>query len=217
MHPFSETAVVRAYLSAKQTVLRSKFAAEIVRPSHDPQQISESSFLSELAWVVLSSGMAEFVVRAKFPQVSRCFWYWQSAKIIADDPERCVVDALNYFGHEGKIRAIASAAVMVASATSFASVKREILVDPVAILQMFPYIGPITSHHLAKNIGIRTAKPDRHLTRLAAHSGFQSVNELCECIARFLGEDIRMVDSVLWRFATLHQDYLERFSGFAQA
>jgi len=98
------------------------------------------------------------------------------------------------------------------AAHSFQDLKEKIFLDPIRELQSFPYIGPITAFHIAKNIGIRVAKPDTHLVRLARSNGFESVQEFCETIATFLGEDIRLVDSVLWRFATMHDDYALKFS-----
>jgi hypothetical protein len=94
-------------------------------------------------------------------------------------------------------------------------VREEILKDPLGCLIAFPFIGPTTVFHLAKNIGVRVAKPDRHLMRLASASGFDDVQTFCGCISDFLGEDIRKIDSVLWRFATIHSDYIERFTSYA--
>ncbi len=132
--------------------------------------------------------------------------------LISNTAEECIETALSHFRHEGKIRAIATAATMLATSDPFEKLIERVLGDPIRVLQSFPYIGPITVFHIAKNIGIKVAKPDRHLFRLAHSSGFQSVEEFCGTIAHFLGEDIRRVDSVLWRFATIHRDYLVRFS-----
>jgi hypothetical protein len=71
-------------------------------------------------------------------------------------------------------------------------------------LQSLAHIRPITASHIAKNMGGRVAKPDRHLVRLAHANGFESGAQCCGTVACFLREDIRLVDSVLWRFATLH-------------
>jgi hypothetical protein len=101
--------------------------------------------------------------------------------------------------------------------SSFDAFKENIFQNPIGTLQSFPYIGPITAYHVAKNIGIKVAKPDRHLARLARSNGFESVDEFCGTIASFLGEDVRLVDSVLWRFATMHRDYTARFSCAAVA
>lgn len=212
-----EAAIAQAYLYAKREVLNSPYKGELLSVARSPDDMSESEFLRELAWVILSAGMAELVVRGKFADISASFLEWRSARTISDRAEECIANALCHFRHEGKIRAIASAAHTVAGAPSFQALKRKILRDPIRELQAFAYVGPITAFHIAKNIGVAVPKPDRHLNRLARSSGFDSVDEFCGTIAYFLGEDVRRVDSVLWRFATMHRDYLLRFFQFSNA
>jgi hypothetical protein len=61
-----------------------------------------------------------------------------------------------------------------------------------------PHIGGITKYHLAKNLGVNVAKPDRHLERLAKASG-ETVQGLCERLSREHGDRVATVDVVLWR------------------
>lgn len=61
-----------------------------------------------------------------------------------------------------------------------------------------PHIGNITKYHLAKNLGVDVAKPDRHLQRIADREGL-GVQELCEQLARESGDRVATVDVVLWR------------------
>jgi hypothetical protein len=203
-------ALARAYLAAKLAVLRSEYAAEVVAPAVQLQSISESDFLRELAWVILSAGMAERVVRLKFAAVSEAFLCWSSAAEISASQESCVTLALEHFGHKGKIGAIAAARLVAAA--PFDVLRERVLANPLAELQRFSYIGTITAFHLAKNIGVSIAKPDRHLTRLCNAAGFAQVAELCHCIGSFVGDDISKVDTVLWRFATLDRNYLTQFT-----
>jgi hypothetical protein len=205
-----EVRVVEAYLTAKKAILQSVFASEIVSGFPDPREIHEEQFLRELAWVVLSSGMAESVVRAKFPFVAIEFLGFASATAIVAQKDDCVSGALEHFGHKAKIAAIAFAAERIAH-EGFASVHESVLRNPIAELQEFPFIGPVTAFHLAKNLGIRTAKPDRHLVRIAEANGFSDVQSFCHVIAAYLGEDIRRVDLVLWRYATLDNEYRSLF------
>ena len=158
--------------------------------------------------------MAESVVRNRFPAITQSFLNWCSAGEIVERSSECVTSATVYFRHEKKIEAIAASARII-HIRSFPVVRDNILRDPIGSLMEFPFIGPTTAFHLAKNIGVRVAKPDRHLTRLASASGFEDVQAFCGCISVFLGEDIRKVDSVLWRFATMHTDYIERFASYA--
>lgn len=209
---FDDIAVAHAYLCAKMDVLASPHREELVTFQRDAANVSEAEFLREVAWVILSAGMAETVIKRVFPSVSKAFLEWQSARSISDMSEQCITQALHHFRHQPKIRAIANAANVIAAAPSFENFRQRILKDPIKELQSLQYIGPVTVFHIAKNIGIRVAKPDRHLVRLADLMGFQSVSDLCGSIASSLGEDIRLIDSVLWRFATMHADYPARFS-----
>jgi hypothetical protein len=214
MRQLADTSMALAYLLAKKEVLGSRFAPEVVEPLDSPEDVTESKFLRELAWVILCGGMAESVVRSRFPAITNSFLNWCSAGEIAKRSFECINSATVYFRHEKKIEAIAASARII-HRRSFAIVHKSILRDPLASLMEFPFIGPTTAFHLAKNIGLQVAKPDRHLTRLASANGFQDVQAFCGRISIFLGEDIRKVDSVLWRFATLHPDYIERFTSYA--
>lgn len=203
--------LVQAYLIAKQAVIRQGFAAEI-----DWQDgvvfdaLNETTFLRESAWVVLSSGMREAVVRKKFPQVSLAFFDWKSAKEIVKRSEVCQRKALLCFGHEPKIRAITKIAEVVWR-QGFSKVRKDILADGVEYLAQFPYIGPATKYHLAKNIGLPAVKPDRHLLRVAHKVGYDSPYSMCSEISSIVGDKISVVDLVIWRYATLHTDYLRIF------
>jgi len=75
--------------------------------------------------------------------------------------------------------------------------------DPVAALQIFPFIGPTTSWHLAKNLGFDVAKNDRHLARLASANGYDDAHSLCRVISKATGEQVGIIDIVLWRYAVL--------------
>ena len=81
-------------------------------------------------------------------------------------------------------------------------------------LESFPFIGPITKFHLAKNIGIDVAKPDRHLSRISKMLGFASVQELCESISQRIDEKVSVVDLVIWRYATIDKKYLEKIGRY---
>ena len=85
--------------------------------------------------------------------------------------------------------------------------------DPINKLQALPYIGPITSYHLAKNLGVPCAKSDRHLKRLSEMLGFNCVQQFCKEVSTLSGDAIHVVDLVLWRFATLQRDYLKILKG----
>ncbi len=205
-------ALARAYLHAKRSVLAAGFGWEIVwQRSRRAASVSESSLLREAAWVILSAGMREAVIRLKFPAVSESFLNWRSAAEIAGSAESCFRAAMQHFGHELKIKAICTVASMV-SQKGFDAIIEEVQIDPIPALQQFPFIGPITSFHLAKNLGVSVAKPDRHVSRLAERCGYSDAHAFCNSIAQFTGDPVDVVDVVLWRFAIIT---VADYSGFA--
>ena len=205
------TALAVAYVKAKRAVLAAGFGWEIVwQRTRAAAGFSEPDLLREAAWVILSAGMRESVIRSKFPAISESFLHWRAAADIARSAELCIHSALQHFGHESKVRAIGSVAELV-NDKGFDRVVEEIQANPFTALQQFPFIGPVTTFHLAKNLGIRVAKPDRHLSRLAERCGYADTQTLCTNISEFTGDPVDVVDVVLWRFATITADY----AGFA--
>ena len=200
------------YLEAKEAVIRAGFSAEL-----DWQEdirfsgVTESDFLREAAWVVLSSGMRESVIRNKFPEISNAFYSWESATRINYNANSCRQKALSSFSHKGKIDAIISIAREIHKIT-YQSFRNNIECQGIDFIQRFPYMGPATSFHLAKNIGLDVVKPDRHLLRVAAAAGYDSPHSLCKEISELCGDSISLVDIVIWRFATLNPRYQEVFS-----
>ncbi len=205
--------VIDSYLDAKHAVVLAGYWAEIDWQANLAfDDATESTFLSEAAWVILSSGFRERAVRSLFPRVSRAFLEWSSAQAIVRNRRKCVANALIAFGHVGKVDAIAIVAERVAD-LGFARFAAELRADPIAFLQTLPYLGPVTSIHLAKNLGFDVVKPDRHLARISLGLGFPGPDELCTAISDVVGDPLSVVDIVFWRFATLFPDYMTRLSG----
>jgi hypothetical protein len=164
-----------------------------------PDALSESSFLREVAWVVLCSGFREAVVRRVFDFVSLCYCDWESAAAISEAGPACVFSASAGFGHRAKLSALVDIARRI-ERVGFDSLKTDILCDPISTLRQFPFIGPITVWHLAKNLGFDAVKPDRHLVRVAGHFGFDHPDAFCAAIAQVSGDPVKVVDLVVWRF-----------------
>ena len=205
------TNLVEKYLSAKETVIRHGFAAEIDwQDSLCFEDITESDFLRESAWVIFCSGMREATIRGIFPSISDAFLDWRSAQMIVSNRFDCRQRALSAFAHERKVEAVLCVADTVTK-MGFEAFREEIRWHNVSFLQQLPYIGPATSYHLAKNLGLDVAKPDRHLVRVSRALGFDSAQKLCQVIADFTGEKVSIVDIVIWRFATLERDYVTFF------
>lgn len=193
-----------AYLGVRNYVIKAGYAREIDwQETRSLARLTEQDFLAESAWVILSSGMRESVVRKRFEAVSRAFKNWTSACTIAASRVRCEKEARKKFNHPAKIRAIGNVCERVAACT-FPQIIKEIETRGIDFLQTFDFIGPVTRFHLAKNIGLDVVKPDRHLLRMAAVAGCSNPEELCRLIAEVTGDKVSVIDLVLWRYATLH-------------
>lgn len=194
--------LVSSYVLAKQEVMRAGYVDEIAwQGCARLADVDLVGFMREAAWVVLSAGMSERVVRARFPALGQALHGWDPTAIDADAGS--VERALVVFGHRPKIAAIARIAA-VAAGLDREAMHSALVADPEGFLRALPYIGPVTWAHLAKNLGLPLAKADRHLARLSAAYRRNSVPELCEEISDWLGEPIAVVDVVLWRYGSLH-------------
>lgn len=203
--------IASAYNSAKGIVLNAGYKTEIEwQASLDFDLITEADFLREHAWVALSAGMHESVIRRCFGRVSLCFYDWRSAQNIVEQENKCRRLALRYFNNHRKIDGIIQTAHIIAS-YGFASYKEDLRRNPLHVLQSLPFVGPVTRYHLAKNIGLPFAKPDRHLVRLATSVGYSDVQQFCKDISEQVGDSIPVVDIVLWRFANITVSYLSIF------
>jgi hypothetical protein len=202
---------VEAYMTAKEWVIQRGFHAEIDWQAEvSAALVSESTFLQEAAWVVLSSGFREAVLRSKFPRVTEAFRCWRSAAEITANRSDCCCQALKVFNHKRKIEAILEIANRV-YLEGFRRIKERLLTEPLDFIRSLPYLGPVTTYHLAKNLGLPVAKPDRHLVRIATACGYESVQDLCETVGRIVGDRIPVVDLVFWRYATLNPEYEANF------
>lgn len=201
----------KAYYIAKRAVLDEGYADEVDwQYSTSLDTLDEPTFLREAAWVILCSGMREKVVSDKFQAISSAFLHWTSARDIVENAASCERDALLHFGSIRKIGAITQVADMVCQ-LGLAEIVRNLRSCGVPYLERFPFIGPVTAFHLAKNIGLPCAKPDRHLASIADRLGYTDAHALCSEIAGVTDEPVPVVDIVLWRFATIHRAYLDRF------
>jgi hypothetical protein len=203
--------LAEAYLTAREHVVANGYAGEIDwQESRSIHRVTETEFLREAAWVVLSAGMAEAVIKRVFPAISCAFCSWKSAADIVSQSRYCEARARLSFDNPAKVRAILDIAATVASNTFFAFRDRLIQRGP-SLLCTLPFIGPVTCLHLAKNLGLDVVKPDRHLVRMAKAAGMSDPAVLCEQIALVTGDCVATIDVVLWRYATLNRCYEELF------
>lgn len=191
------------YFFAKEFVINGGYEQEILwQKKILGSQISETNFLQEAAWVVLCSGFKERIVRQIFSNFSLCYCDWESAKVISDNANLCKSSALKVFPNERKVNAI-SKIVEKIHKVGFSSFIEKIRNDPITELKTLPFIGEVTSYHLAKNIGFDVSKPDRHLVRISKELGYSDVHSLCNYVSELSGDAPSVVDIVFWRFAEI--------------
>lgn len=191
------------YMTAKERVISAGFASEIDWQSDAVStDWGETTFLREAAWVVLSSGFRESVVRERFPDLSAAFLHWINAAAIMDEREACRSSALLAFGNRRKIDAILRIVRQVAC-QGIEVIREGIFDRGTQFIQELPFMGPVTSCHLAKNLGVSIVKPDRHLSRLAARTGYDSADQMCRTIADIVADTLPVIDIVFWRYATI--------------
>lgn len=200
-----------AYYNAKTHVISNGYAPEIDwQDDLCFNEVTEQDFLKEIAWVVLASGMSDKVIRSVFPKMTNAFYNWESAEFIIENKRKIKRNALKVFNYEKKIDAILNISNTVYQ-SGFGTVKTLIEKEGVDFIITFPFMGPATSYHLAKNIGLQVAKPDRHLVRIANTTGYNCVNKMCTDIASLTEDKISVIDLVLWRYAAITKNYLSLF------
>jgi hypothetical protein len=204
--------LAHVYFYAKSFVIKKGYFDEIEwQDALCFEQVTESNFLKEVAWVILSGGMNENVIRGVFPALSKAFYNFESSYQIMKNREKCLIKGIRYFNNPGKLNAIIEIAHQI-DLLGFDLFVDKIKTLGVDFIKKLPYLGPVTSYHLAKNLGINIAKPDRHLVRIAANMGFGCPIEMCEELANLIQEKISVIDIVFWRFANINRDYLNQFS-----
>ena len=207
----SKIKLAKKYLDAKKYVLDAGYSWELDwQESVLFEDFTETDFLREIAWVIISSGFRESIVRKIFPDLSKAFLNWSSAKEILLSLNECKSNALKIFGNTKKIEAICQVISSVGT-SDFQFIKQNLIERGLEFVKQYPYIGPITGSHLLKNLGVNVIKPDRHLTRITEVTGYDSTYNMCKDISDLVGDSLAVVDLILWRYATIHKEYLKLF------
>lgn len=199
--------LAHGYLFAKSYVIQKGFACEIDwQADLNIESLTKEKFLKEASWVILSSGMNEKVIQKVFLKIKEIMYDFTSIELINNSKEACFEKITTIFNHPGKINAIFTVAEYL-SCNSLESIINQVKTNGIFFLQTFPYLGTATSYHLAKNLGLNVAKPDRHLIRISSLLGFNDPNDLCCNLSYILSEKVSVIDLVLWRYATLDKNY----------
>ena len=151
------------YLTFKEILLTLGYADEIDwQQTRRLEAITESDFMTEASWVILSAGLSNLVVERVFPKISEAYHWWTSASKVANNTQICEKRSLSIFRNPRKINALSQMCVKICDIGFNKIIINLIEIGP-SYLSIFPFIGPVTSLHLAKNLGYDVVKPDRHL------------------------------------------------------
>jgi len=204
--------IAEGYFFAKKYIIKKGYANEIDwQDAIQIDDLTEGRFLEQYTWVVLASGMSDQVVRKIFPKVKKAL-YGISSKAVVKNKMECYKDCIAIINHPGKIKAIIGTICLVND--SFEFIRSRLKQDGLNFIRTLPYMGAATSYHLAKNIGMEVAKPDRHLVRMTNLLGYTDVNVFCRTLSSTIAEKVSLIDLVLWRYATLDKNYEKNISWF---
>lgn len=184
--------VITFFYKAFEAVSSSDYAFEMDYVDHiEPiKKQTVDNFFIEYVWVVLNAGMKEQIARKIFNK----FCQGINGGIINFDVVR----------HPSKRKAIEKTfnnlSLHFQNLQAIEGDNKQI-----EYLETLPWIGPITKYHLARNIGIDTVKPDRHLVRLAEQFGYTSPLKMCQAIQNNIyNTKLGTIDVILWRYCNLY-------------
>lgn len=186
----NKDSILPFYQRCKQRVINAGFQYEI--DAVDKRYFKDATakqFLSQFAYVVLNTGMKNQVAESMFKKLCE--------------------EGIETVNHKQKKLAI------IYVQNKYEELFQELQQcntdeKRVAYLETLPFIGSITKNHLARNLGIDCAKPDRHLVRLAYQFDFNGdVHAMCKFIHDKTGERIGTIDVILWRNSNLYGTDIE--------
>jgi len=178
----------KRYQEIRDAVIAAGFAHEIEWAMNIKPCKKAWDFMWEAIWVVVNSGMKNQIARNIMKDIQRNEASGRRRKPI-----------IEIFKHKGKAAAIES--FIKDRDRMFAEYQKAN--KPIEYLNSLPYIGEITKFHLAKNLGIQTPKPDRHLVRIAKDFGYEDPFVMVFDVSEGVGESVATVDTVLWRACNL--------------
>lgn len=198
--------IYQFYQEAKNNVISAGYQWEIDLVFRRTwEQAQPDHFFAEYCFVVFNAGMKNQIAQKiyeKFMATMNMELHGSTPQETADVRIKSL--DVSVIGHEGKREAIRLAMINYQRWFKELQIKKnnEYRVE---YLESLPWIGKITKYHLARNLGIDVAKPDRHLVRLCGKFGFANVQEMCKNISTKTGDRVGVVDLVLWRNANLQR------------
>ena len=184
---FMNEKLLKFYFNAYEYVIKAGYEREIEWCRDIKfEDTTIDDFFREYTWVVLNAGMREQAARSIFEK----YMETMNTTVIR---------------HDGKRKAIEH----VLDNCRMYYDQLLISDDKIEWFVTLPWIGHITKYHLARNLGIDTVKPDRHLVRLSERFGYGNPLAMCEDIQKEINERLGVIDVILWRYCNLQPNYLK--------
>jgi hypothetical protein len=213
MVPRFDAATIEEYFEAGLLFCEEYYSDELarLRGLRYPESATPAAFWSEYIWVVYAGGFSSKVVSRLWDSLisayTRDTWYdflrdaerrWNEIRpVIANRNKYAAIRRTANLLLEYIFQDIRPPEEALEGGGWWVEFCEHYLDNPARIAQL-PHIGLITCHHLARNLGHDTIKPDLHLTRLARHYSCASPQTMCERLAESYDERLGVVDLVLF-------------------
>jgi hypothetical protein len=158
-------------------------------------------FWYEYIWCVYAGGFSARVLAMKWPELSDAYGDWGGLTSAQRERVLAIIRRPDKFEACLKVAQMMQGGQRLHPESWWGGFKAVYLSTPKR-MQGLPFIGPVTSYHLARNLGHEAVKPDLHLVRLAAHYGFHTPLDLCTFLAEQRGERVGVIDLVLFHAAS---------------
>lgn len=160
-------------------------------------------FFSEYIWVVHATGFSASAVGKFIPRLMDI--YVNPRKTVSVSFSDLYENVRLVCNNPAKSKAIYKTAALLEDMEKtgrWESYKNTVRSSP-EVLAELPYIGKVTCHHLARNIGLLDhVKPDLHLVRLANHFGFSDANAMVKAMNMHAQLPLGLADLCLWYYAS---------------
>lgn len=187
--------ITEFFLKAENEVYAAGYSEEIhyfsnLRPFEEQKP---GGFVYEYIYVILNSGISAKSAKKIYDRV---------IKAMETDPENWTDEIPNVPWKKSAIcRAVAD------GQDWFEVIKATAPEERIKVIRTLPGMeGDALGYHLARNMGIDTVKPDRHLKRLAARFDYRNPMEMCLDIQSDFEKKLKLgtIDYILWRYCTIH-------------
>ncbi len=190
------------------------------------KEVNPNFFFMEYVFVVHATGFNAAVVAKMLPRLIPAYGLRPDGggwDVLAREPEIFTLDrVLLVCNNPQKAKAVRRMAKMMADAMfpvdraspvrTWEEYRDQELSSP-ELLTRLPYVGKVTCHHLARNLGLLdSVKPDLHLIRLADNWGFKDCVAMCEAM-RPPEMPLGIVDLILWYAASTFGTLSARAAG----